>query len=173
MADVLKELKISERILSPREALAMISRYKNDDVSPEELESRSSGYYIDRQRVDIYRAYQKSLFEKNALDFDDILTQTLRLFREHPHVLENCQQQFTYILVDEYQDTNVVSMNSFGFCQRKVALCVVGDDDQSIYGFRGATIRNILDFEDDFPTVPSYVEQNYRSTKRFSQRRTK
>lgn len=167
MADVLKELKISERILSPREALAMISRYKNDDVSPEELESRSSGYYIDRQRVDIYRAYQKSLFEKNALDFDDILTQTLRLFREHPHVLENCQQQFTYILVDEYQDTNVVQYELIRLLSAKSRnLCVVGDDDQSIYGFRGATIRNILDFEDDFPDCTVIrLEQNYRSTK--------
>ncbi len=167
MADVLKQLKISERMLSPREALVMVGKYKNDDISPEKLERKSSGYYLDRQRVDIYRAYQQALFEKNAMDFDDILTQTLRLFREQPHVLEHCQQQFTYILVDEYQDTNVVQYELIYLLSAKSRnLCVVGDDDQSIYGFRGATIRNILVFEDDFPDCTVIrLEQNYRSTK--------
>jgi DNA helicase-2/ATP-dependent DNA helicase PcrA len=167
MADVLKELNISERMLSPREALSIISRYKNDDISPEQLEKRSTGYYIDKQRIAIYKAYQKSLFEKNAMDFDDILTETLRLFREHTHVLEHCQRQFTHILVDEYQDTNVVQYELIRLLAEKSRnLCVVGDDDQSIYGFRGATIRNILDFEDDFPDCTVIrLEQNYRSTK--------
>lgn len=167
MADVLKELNISERMLSPREALSIISRYKNDDISPEQLEKRSTGYYIDKQRIAIYKAYQKSLFEKNAMDFDDILTETLRLFREHTHVLEHCQRQFTHILVDEYQDTNVVQYELIRLLAAKSRnLCVVGDDDQSIYGFRGATIRNILDFEDDFPDCTVIrLEQNYRSTK--------
>jgi DNA helicase-2/ATP-dependent DNA helicase PcrA len=167
MADVLKELNISERMLSPREALSIISRYKNDDISPEQLEKRSTGYYIDKQRIAIYKAYQKSLFEKNAMDFDDILTETLRLFREHTHVLEHCQRQFTHILVDEYQDTNVVQYEIIRLLAEKSRnLCVVGDDDQSIYGFRGATIRNILDFEDDFPDCTVIrLEQNYRSTK--------
>lgn len=167
MADVLKELNISERMLSPREALGIISRYKNDDVSPDRLEGRAAGSYIDKQHIAIYRAYQKSLFEKNALDFDDILTETLRLFREHPHVLEHYQQQFTHVLVDEYQDTNVVQYELVRLLSAKSRnLCVVGDDDQSIYGFRGATIRNILDFEDDFPDCTVIrLEQNYRSTK--------
>lgn len=167
MADVLKELNISERMLSPREALSIISRYKNDDISPEQLEKRSTGYYIDKQRIAIYKTYQKSLFEKNAMDFDDILTETLRLFREHAHVLEHCQRQFTHILVDEYQDTNVVQYELIRLLAAKSRnLCVVGDDDQSIYGFRGATIRNILDFEDDFPDCTVIrLEQNYRSTK--------
>ncbi len=167
MADVLKELNISERMLSPREALSIISRYKNDDISPEQLEKRSTGYYIDKQRIAIYKTYQKSLFEKNAMDFDDILTETLRLFREHTHVLEHCQRQFTHILVDEYQDTNVVQYELIRLLAEKSRnLCVVGDDDQSIYGFRGATIRNILDFEDDFPDCTVIrLEQNYRSTK--------
>ncbi len=167
MADVLKELNISERMLSPREALSIISRYKNDDISPEQLEKRSTGYYIDKQHIAIYKTYQKSLFEKNAMDFDDILTETLRLFREHTHVLEHCQRQFTHILVDEYQDTNVVQYELIRLLAAKSRnLCVVGDDDQSIYGFRGATIRNILDFEDDFPDCTVIrLEQNYRSTK--------
>ncbi len=167
MADVLKELNISERTLSPREALSVISKYKNDDVTSEMLEESRAGYYDSRQWVDIYRAYQKSLFEKNAMDFDDILVQTLKLFRDHPHVLENYQRQFTYILVDEYQDTNVVQYELIHLLSAKSKnLCVVGDDDQSIYGFRGATIRNILDFEDDFSDCTVIrLEQNYRSTK--------
>lgn len=167
MADVLKQLNISERMLSSREALAIVSRYKNDDVTPEQLEARTGDFYIDKQQVAIYRAYQQSLFEKNALDFDDILIQTLRLFREHPHVLEHYQRQFTHILVDEYQDTNVVQYELIHLLSAKSRnLCVVGDDDQSIYSFRGATIRNILDFEDDFPDCTVIrLEQNYRSKK--------
>ncbi len=167
MADVLKELKISERILTPKEALAMVSRFKNDDVKPEDLDEKTAGLYNQYQWGDLYRAYQRSLFEKNAMDFDDILVQALRLFREHSHVLAHYQAQFRYLLVDEYQDTNVVQYELIRLLSSQSHnLCVVGDDDQSIYGFRGATIRNILDFEDDFPDCAVIrLEQNYRSTK--------
>ncbi len=167
MAEVLKELGIGERLLPPGDALARISHFKNNDLDVDEVDSVVAYGVYGRQWSDIYRAYQKSLFNKNAMDFDDILIQTLRLFRQYPAVLDTYRQRFQYILVDEYQDTNMVQYELVRLLSSgHKNLCVVGDDDQSIYSFRGATIRNILDFEEDFPDCTVVrLEQNYRSTK--------
>lgn len=168
MADALKALGISERSVTPREALSRISRYKNDGLSPDEVEKRgAAGVWYDAQWAQVYRHYQQMLREKNAVDFDDILLETLYLFQKHPEVLQMYQRQFHYILVDEYQDTNIVQYELVKCLSAKHRnLCVVGDDDQSIYSFRGANIRNILDFEKDFPECTIIrLEQNYRSTK--------
>ena len=167
MAEVLKALGIGDRLLPPADALARISHFKNNDLGVEEVDSVVAYGVYGRQWSDIYRAYQKSLFDKNAMDFDDILTLTLKLFREYPAILDTYRQRFQYILVDEYQDTNMVQYELVRLLSSgHKNLCVVGDDDQSIYSFRGATIRNILDFEKDFPECTVVrLEQNYRSTK--------
>ena len=114
----------------------------------------------------VYPRYQEMLKAMNALDFDDLLLLTIQLFREHPSVLLKYQERFSYIMVDEYQDTNRVQYELIKMLAgEKKNLCVVGDDDQSIYGWRGANLYNILDFEKDFPgTVVVRLEQNYRST---------
>ncbi len=167
MAEVLKTLGISERLMTPTDALRRISHFKNNDLSPEDVDKTAATGAYGQQWSEIYRAYQKSLMEKNAMDFDDILTETLKLFRKHPEVLRYYSERFLYILVDEYQDTNKVQYELIHLLSsRHQNLCVVGDDDQSIYAFRGATIRNILDFEKDFPDCTVVrLEQNYRSTK--------
>jgi len=167
MAEVLKILGISERLMTPTDALRRISHFKNNDMSPEDVDKTAATGAYGQQWSKIYRAYQKSLMEKNAMDFDDILTETLKLFRKHPEVLQYYSERFLYILVDEYQDTNKVQYELIHLLSsRHQNLCVVGDDDQSIYAFRGATIRNILDFEKDFPDCTVVrLEQNYRSTK--------
>ncbi len=167
MAEVLKSLGISERMLSPADALKRISHFKNSDMTPDQVDAVVSYGIFGKQWSELFMAYQKSLFDKNAMDFDDILTETLRLFREHPAILDHYRERFQYILVDEYQDTNMVQYELVRLLSSgHHNLCVVGDDDQSIYSFRGATIRNILDFEKDFPECTVVrLEQNYRSTK--------
>lgn len=167
MRDVLERLGIGERALTPADALRRVSRYKNDDLSPSDISERDVSGVLNQQWARIYATYQAELMRHNALDFDDILTQTLRLFREYPDVLDRYQRRFTHILVDEYQDTNQVQYALVRMlAARHQNLCVVGDDDQSIYAFRGATVHNILDFEDDFPSCTTIrLEQNYRSTK--------
>ena len=165
MRDVLEELNISKRTLTPREALNRIGNFKNKGMKPSDIrKSRSS--YMAEDLAKIYEKYQKALFERNAMDFDDILLQTLRLFAEQPHILAQYQHQFRYILVDEYQDTNRVQYDLvLRLSDKYKNLCVVGDDDQSIYSFRGADVQNILDFEQDFPDATVIrLEQNYRST---------
>lgn len=164
--DVLKELDVSDKLYLPRDMLAIISDAKNHLLSPEEwLEAQSSDFRA-AKIADIYALYEDKLKKSNALDFDDLLIKTLELFVEHPPVLEGYQQRFSYILVDEYQDTNSAQYQIIRLLAgTKRNLCVVGDDDQSIYGWRGADIRNILDFEKDFPdAVVIKLEQNYRST---------
>jgi DNA helicase-2/ATP-dependent DNA helicase PcrA len=143
-----------------------VSSQKNKFILPAQARKAAEGRYAEEIKVRIYDAYQKRLKESNALDFDDLIILTLRLFNEHPQVLERYQERFQYIHVDEYQDTNHAQY----LLVKKLAaghrnLCVVGDDDQSIYGWRGADIRNILDFEKDFPEAKVIkLEQNYRST---------
>lgn len=168
MADVLKHLGISERMLPPADALRRISHFKNMDLAIDQVDATVPYGIFGRKWSEVYRAYQASLFEKNAMDFDDILTETLRLFREHPAILDHYRERFRYILVDEYQDTNAVQYELVRLLSSgHHNLCVVGDDDQSIYSFRGATIRNILNFEKDFPACEVVrLEQNYRSTKK-------
>src|SRR5690606_14399891 len=144
-----------------------ISSAKNELIGPAAYEDRAADFW-QRQVSRVYQLYQQKLVQNNGMDFDDLLMQAVHLFRTHPDVLKTYQDRFRYVLVDEYQDTNhaqyvLVSL----LVARHGNLCVVGDDDQSIYGWRGADIRNILDFEKDFPdAVTIRLEQNYRSTGR-------
>ena len=163
---VLKELDIDEKFLPPKAVSADISDAKNRLLSPDEWLQRRSGDYRSQKTHDVMTRYEQRLRAANALDFDDLLVKTLQLFVEHPPVLEYYQSRFQYVHVDEYQDTNYAQYQLVSLITRKSRnLCVVGDDDQSIYGWRGADIRNILDFEKDFPDATVIkLEQNYRST---------
>ena len=163
---VLKELDIDEKFLPPKAVSADISDAKNRLLSPDEWLQRRGGDYRSQKTHDVMTRYEQRLCAANALDFDDLLVKTLQLFVEHPPVLEYYQSRFQYVHVDEYQDTNYAQYQLVSLITRKSRnLCVVGDDDQSIYGWRGADIRNILDFEKDFPDATVIkLEQNYRST---------
>ncbi len=164
--DALKALHYDEKQLPPREIKAKIGDAKNKMLSPDEWFQQSPRDFRSQQIHDIMRYYEERLHNANALDFDDLLLCTLQLFVEHPPVLEYYRQKFTHVHVDEYQDTNVAQYTFVRLLtQYSRNLCVVGDDDQSIYGWRGADIRNILDFETDFPDATVIkLEQNYRST---------
>ena len=163
----LEKLEISKEQFSPKMVLAKISWAKNSLIAPQAL-VQQSGNFFEQTIARIYGEYQKGLRESNALDFDDLLMKTATLFDSNPSVLEKYQNRFQFVLVDEYQDTNhaqYVLVKQLASQHRN--LCVVGDDDQSIYGWRGADIRNILDFERDYPEAKVIrLEQNYRSTKR-------
>ena len=166
MKEVLKELDISERALSPRAALSAISRAKDQLLSPEEYAQEAGEDFRLKQVARAYRLYQRRLEDGDAMDFDDLLVNAVRLFKKCPDVLEYYQNRFRYLMVDEYQDTNHAQYEFVRLLAGKSGnLCVVGDDDQSIYKFRGATIENILHFEEDFPGARVVrLEQNYRST---------
>jgi len=166
MKSVLKELDINDKQFPPKSMLNAISSQKNELVGPEEYELLAQSDFRMKVIAKIYRAYQRKLQMSNALDFDDIIFKTVDLFTTQPEVLEKYQRRFQYIMVDEYQDTNTAQYELVRVLSgRHKNLCVVGDDDQSIYGWRGANIRNILDFEKDFPgAVVLRLEQNYRST---------
>ena len=163
--EALQELNLDPKHFDPKAILASISSAKNELIGPAAYEDRAADFW-QRQVSRVYQLYQQKLVQNNGMDFDDLLMQAVHLFRTHPDVLKTYQDRFRYVLVDEYQDTNhaqyvLVSL----LVARHGNLCVVGDDDQSIYGFRGADIRNILDFEKDFPNaVVIRLEQNYRST---------
>lgn len=163
---VLKNLDIDDRSITPRQALGSISRYKNACIPPEELENRAKGYY-EQEILRIYKFYQKQLHEQQAMDFDDLLTNTVFLFRKNPELLQRYQKLFRYVLVDEYQDTNTAQFTFIKeLCTIHGNIFAVGDDDQSIYGWRGAQIENILSFEKVFPDTKIFkLEQNYRSSK--------
>ena len=164
--DVLRQLNYSDKQYNPRAILSHISRAKNESISPETYQSIADGYF-ERVVAEVYALYQDALRVNNSLDFDDLLLFTVELLNENLEVRQFYQNKFEYILVDEYQDTNrcqyeLVNLLVTG---EKQNICVVGDDDQSIYAFRGADIRNILDFEQDYPnTRVLRLEQNYRST---------
>ncbi|MFZ5639289.1 MAG: DNA helicase PcrA [Bacillota bacterium] len=162
----LKELNIDDKRFPPRAMAAGISGAKNKLWGPAEYEKRAFDYY-EQTVARVYELYQKKLRANNALDFDDLLTLTVRILEENPEVLRFYQDRFRYILVDEYQDTNHAQYRLINMlAQKHRNLCVVGDADQSIYGWRGADIQNILDFERDYPdTEVIKLEQNYRSTK--------
>ncbi len=165
----LKELDISDKIFPPRMLMSVISSQKNAMVTAEEYYKKNQNDIREKEIARVYKLYDKRLKESNAMDFDDLLINTVKLFRDFPDVLEHYQNLYKYILVDEYQDTNTVQFMLIEMLARKFGnLCVVGDDDQSIYRFRGATIRNILDFEETFSCDPETdvvrLEQNYRST---------
>ena len=163
---VMKEFNIAERETPPKVVRAHIDGAKNEVISPEKYYKFAGGFFEEKV-AKIYEAYQRRLRENNAFDFGDLIMQTVVLFETHPDVLTRYQKQFRHILVDEYQDTNhaqYVLVNQLASSHRN--LCVVGDDDQSIYGWRGADITNILDFEKDYPEAKIIrLEQNYRSTK--------
>jgi DNA helicase-2/ATP-dependent DNA helicase PcrA len=162
---VLKGMDLDPKRYPPRQISAMIGRAKDNLVSPKEYAESAATYY-ENAVAGVYGEYQRRLHAAGALDFDDIIMETVRLFREHPEVLEHYQQRFEYLLIDEYQDTNraqyhLVKLLAAGHRN----LCVVGDADQGVYSWRGATIRNLLDFEHDYPEAAVFVmEQNYRST---------
>ncbi|MFZ3577825.1 DNA helicase PcrA [Virgibacillus sp. DJP39] len=163
---ILKNLNIDPKKFEPRAILGSISNAKNELITPEEY-TKNAGNFFDRQIAEVYVSYQKTLQKNQALDFDDLIMQTIHLFKKVPEVLEGYQRRFQYIHVDEYQDTNHAQY----FLVKQLAsrfqnICVVGDSDQSIYGWRGADITNILTFEKDYPAAKSvFLEQNYRSTK--------
>ncbi len=151
---------------SPRAVLSQISKAKNDLIGPEAYAAKAGGDYFQSVVAKVYPRYAEQLKDNEALDFDDLLLLTVELFRQHPHVLQKYQHKWQYILIDEYQDTNQVQyLFAKLLAEQHHNLCVVGDDDQSIYGFRGANVGNILAFEHDYPeTQVVKLEQNYRST---------
>ncbi|WP_425283919.1 DNA helicase PcrA [Lentibacillus halodurans] len=163
---ILKDLNIDPKKFDPRAMLGQISGAKNELITPEEY-SQKVGDFFQRQVAQVYERYQKTLQKNQALDFDDLIMQTIHLFKRVPEVLEYYQRRFQYIHVDEYQDTNHAQYYLVKqLANRYQNLCVVGDSDQSIYRWRGADIANILSFEEDYPsTRVIYLEQNYRSTK--------
>ena len=166
IAAIMKRRHMDEKILSPKAVMGLISRYKDKSYTPEEMLMDAGKDTRIIKSAEVYAEYQRELKQSGALDFDDIIMLTETLFREHPAVLEQYRNQFDYILVDEFQDTNpsqnrLVAMLGSG----KENVCVVGDDDQSIYSFRGATVENILQFDHTFPRAKIVrLEQNYRST---------
>ena len=162
----LDRLNISEKALPPKEILGYIGRAKDSLIEPDEFEQNASSAKED-DVAKVYHLYQRYLAENNAVDFDDIINLTIKLFKKHPDVLEYYTNKFHHVLVDEYQDTNKAQYVLISLlCSKHKNLCVVGDDDQSIYGWRGADIRNIIDFEKSFPGCSVIrLEQNYRSTK--------
>ena len=166
--DILKQQGINEKELPPKYILNEISRVKDNLITPEEykLEANKGFYPMKKSVAEVFALYQKRLKEADAMDFDDIITNTVALFNEHPDVLDYYANKFKYIMVDEYQDTNHAQYKLVSLLASvHQNICVVGDDDQSIYSFRGATIENILTFEDNYLTAKVIrLEQNYRST---------
>ena len=167
MKDVCKRLEIDTKIFKERSLLGAISRAKDELIGPVEFELNAGADYHQKKVASAYKEYQAQLRKNNALDFDDLIVKTVELFQNCPEVLDYYQERFRYIMVDEYQDTNTAQFKLISLLAGKYQnLCVVGDDDQSIYKFRGANIGNILNFERVFPDARVIkLEQNYRSTK--------
>ncbi|OQY28668.1 MAG: DNA helicase PcrA [Candidatus Cloacimonetes bacterium 4572_55] len=167
LKSVLQDLKINDRIVTPRIAQSRISRAKNKLIIPEKyLQSIKEPSFLDEQIVKVYKKYQEGLRANGAMDFDDLIVNAIELFDQFPEVAEHYQDRFRYVLVDEYQDTNHMQYKLIRQLTKKYQnICCVGDDDQSIYGWRGADIKNILNFESDYPEAKIIrLEQNYRST---------
>lgn len=166
MKDICKRLNIDTKIHKERMFLSAISSAKDELIDPIEFETRAAGDYAKRIQAQVYREYQQVLRQNNALDFDDLIMKTVELFKLDGEVLNAYQERLRYIMVDEYQDTNTAQFELIRLLANKYKnLCVVGDDDQSIYKFRGANIYNILNFEKHFPDATVIkLEQNYRST---------
>ncbi len=164
--EVCKRLNVDTKMYKEKALLNAISGAKDELMTPDDYAADNEGDYYMKTYVDVYREYQKSLKANDQMDFDDLIMNTIELFRTYPEVLEYYQDRYRYIMVDEYQDTNSAQFMLISLLAKKYRnLCVVGDDDQSIYAFRGANIRNILDFEKIYKDA--YVvrlEQNYRST---------
>ena len=166
MKDICKRLEIDTKMYKEKMFLSAISSAKDELIDPIEYETRAAGDYVKRKQAQVYREYQQALKQNNALDFDDLIMKTVELFKLDKEVLASYQDRFRYIMVDEYQDTNTAQFELIRLLALKYQnLCVVGDDDQSIYKFRGANIYNILNFEHHFPDATVIkLEQNYRST---------
>ena len=166
MKDICKRLEIDTKMYKEKMFLSAISSAKDELIDPIEFETRAAGDYVKRKQAQVYREYQQALKQNNALDFDDLIMKTVELFKLDKEVLASYQDRFRYIMVDEYQDTNTAQFELIRLLALKYQnLCVVGDDDQSIYKFRGANIYNILNFEHYFPDATVIkLEQNYRST---------
>ncbi len=166
MKDICKLLQIDTKQLRERTLLSMISHAKNELVGTKEFRLQAGGDYLRQKAADVYEEYERQLRANNALDFDDLLVKTVQLYQTQADVLASYQNRFRYIMVDEYQDTNTVQFELVKLLASGYRnLCVVGDDDQSIYKFRGANIKNILNFEEFFPDAKVIkLEQNYRST---------
>lgn len=151
MKDVCKLLEIDTKRFRERALMSAVSQAKNELITPEEFRLNAGGDFAQRKIADVYEEYEKQLRANNALDFDDLLFKTVQLFQTQKDVLEYYQERFRYMMVDEYQDTNTVQFELIRLLAAKYRnLCVVGDDDQSIYKFRGANIKNILNFEKVF-----------------------
>ena len=164
--DIIKQMDLDTRMFKDRALLSAISSAKNELISPEEYQLDAAGDWNKQTISKVYNAYQRVLKQNNALDFDDLLMKTVELFQSQPDVLDSYQERFRYLMVDEYQDTNTAQFALVNLLAKKYRnLCVVGDGDQSSYRSRGANIRNILDFEKNFPDARVIkLEQNYRST---------
>ena len=164
--EVCRKVDVDTKVFKERSLLSAISSAKNEMILPDEFELNAGGDFAKMKIAKVYREYEAQMRANNALDFDDLLVKTVQLLQTQPDVLESYQERFRYIMVDEYQDTNTVQFQLVSLLAGKYKnLCVVGDDDQSIYKFRGANIRNILDFEHEFPDAKVIkLEQNYRST---------
>ncbi|MBP5493387.1 MAG: UvrD-helicase domain-containing protein [Clostridiales bacterium] len=164
--ECIKEMELNDKLFAPRAVQNLISKAKNDMQTPDEFEREAGGDFRMQKIAMIYRRYNDKLVANDAMDFDDILFYSVKLFQEHPDILTMYQDKFRYILVDEYQDTNHCQYLLIQLLAKRYRnLCVVGDDDQSIYSFRGADLRNILDFEKDFKDAKVIkLEENYRST---------
>ncbi len=166
MKGIIKKLELDPKVYKERAMLSAISKAKDELISPTQYDLHAGGDYNKQRIAMVYREYQNSLKKNNALDFDDLIVKTVELFKTDAEVLRSYQERFRYIMVDEYQDTNTAQFELIRLLAAGYRnLCVVGDDDQSIYKFRGANIRNILDFEEVYPEATVIkLEQNYRST---------
>jgi DNA helicase II / ATP-dependent DNA helicase PcrA len=163
---VLSDLGVDDRRFHPRAVKALIGRAKDNLLSARQYAEAAANWY-EARIAEVYNGYERRLAAAGAVDFDDIILRTVELFRGHPEVLEHYQERFPYILIDEYQDTNRAQYHLVNLLASKHRnLCVVGDADQGIYSWRGATIQNLLDFEHDYPDAQEFVlDQNYRSTR--------
>ena len=166
MKDICKRLEINTKLYKEKTFLNAISSAKDELISPEEFTLHAAGDYAKQKQAQVYREYQQVLKKNNALDFDDLIFKCVELLKNDDQVLDYYQERFRYIMVDEYQDTNTAQFHLIQLLAKKYKnLCVVGDDDQSIYKFRGANIHNILNFEQYFPDAAVIkLEENYRST---------
>lgn len=166
MKDICKRLSIDTKIYKEKMFLNVISHLKDELVDPITFSLQAQGDYVKQKQAQVYQEYQAALRNNNALDFDDLIVKTVELFKTDADVLDYYNERFRYIMVDEYQDTNTAQFQLIRLLAKKYKnLCVVGDDDQSIYKFRGANIYNILNFEKEFPDAEVIkLEQNYRST---------
>ena len=164
--DCLRELNYSEKAMDPKYIISVISNAKDKLINPKQFKEKYQGDFAKSKIADVYALYQDRLKRNSALDFDDLISKTVELFREHEDVLDFYRNRFRYIMVDEYQDTSKAQYELIKILAKEHQnICVVGDDDQSIYGWRGADIRNILEFEKDYDDVHVVkLEQNYRST---------